>query len=175
MRRARRLLMAFLCLFAAASLSGWSLKSLFAQEKAEELEANSPDLPIKVLIATQGSSFKKALVARLVEAIGDLPAYVRVADLSGLAAVNPKEWKAVVVVSACESSRLHLDAEAFAKRIEKGDNVVVVVTSGSGRWTPEDCPVDCISAASRKSRVEALAAEILRRIGGGSLARSETR
>jgi hypothetical protein len=162
-------------LLGVASLRAWSPKELFAQGKAEGLEVNSPDLPTRILIATQGSAFKRMLSSRLVEALRALPSYVRIVDLSELPAADEAEWSAILVASACESSMLHPDAEAFVARAADPGKVLLLATSGSGRWKPRDCRVDCLSSASRKGLVDSLADEILGRFGVGRPPRPEGR
>lgn len=44
------------------------------------------------------------------------------------------------------------------------ENVVLLTTSGSGTWTPEELTVDSISSASRKHKIQPVVTEILKRL-----------
>jgi hypothetical protein len=139
---------------------------LGAQKAAKAFELNSPELKTRVIIATQGSSFKKALVAALVEELEEKAIFIKVIDLSALSEIVDAEWHTLVLVNTCQSRRLHPDAAAYLRRVTIPDKVILVTTSGSGRWQPENIGVDSISSASRKARLRPLVTEIVNRLNG---------
>jgi len=65
---------------------------------AESFEVNTPKSEIRVLIATQGSEFKDAVVAGVVDHLKRKGAYIKVIDVSALPQVNENKWNAVVVL-----------------------------------------------------------------------------
>ena len=137
---------------------------LFSQGIAESFEVNSPELTIKVLIASQGSGFKDALVSGIIEDLEKKPIYMNVVDVSALPEIKEDEWNALVVINTCQSGILQPDVKDYLTRIKKPENVVLLTTSGSGNWKPEESPVDSISTASKKKNIGPLVAEILERV-----------
>lgn len=138
----------------------------FSQKIAESFEVNSPELATKVLVATQGSSFKNALVAGITEDLGKKQVYIKVIDVSALPEINEAEWHALVLVNTCQGGKMQADAKDYLARAKELEKIILLITSGSGSWKPEDSPVDSISSASRKKQVQPLVTEILKRLDG---------
>ena len=139
-------------------------KFLFSQGVVESFEVNDPALTPKVLIASQGSGFKNALVSGIIEDLKQKPIYIKVVDVSALPEVKEDEWNALVLINTCQSSRLQPDVEEYLSQTQKPDHLVLLTTSGSGNWKPEKSPVDSISSASKKKNVDSLVADILKRV-----------
>jgi hypothetical protein len=134
----------------------------YSMVPAHAFEVNSPASEPRVLIATQGSAFKDALVAGVVEHLKERSAYVKVIDLSGLPAVNDKDWSAVVVLHTWQMGKPPGEAKAFIDRARPSGKVVILSTSGAGDFKIEG--VDAISAASKMSDVPARVAQITGRV-----------
>lgn len=134
----------------------------YSMTVAESFEINTPDLPKRVLIATQGSQFKDALVAAVVEELREQPVYIKVIDVSLLAGVDEEDWSAVVVIHTWENWKPQLDAKRFLRRMKMSEKVVVLSTSGSGDEKMEG--VDAIAAASVMESVPDYAEVILERL-----------
>ncbi len=139
-------------------------KLLFSQGVAESFEVNNSDLTTKVLIATQGSGFKDALVSGIIEDLKKKAIYMKVVDVSALPEIKENEWNALVLINTCQSGSLQADVKKYLSQTRKPDHVVLLTTSGSGNWKPEKSPVDSISSASKKKNVGPLLAEILKRV-----------
>ncbi|GAK50790.1 putative secreted protein [Candidatus Moduliflexus flocculans] len=150
-------------LIGIAIAAAFVYRAFYAQKIAQPFEVNSPDLPAKILIATQGSAFKTQLVAELVERIKS-STYIRVIDVSGLSGINESDWKALVVINTCEGGKMQTDVATFLAKNADKHNIVLLTTSGSGEWKPTDSSVDSISSASKKDRIPTLVAEITQRI-----------
>jgi hypothetical protein len=118
--------------------------------------------PQHVLIATQGSAFKDALVVGIVAALQSRPIYVQVIDVSALRDVHDDDWKAIIIAHTWEFGRGQADARAFVNRVPDKRKLIVVTTSGGGR---EKLPgIDAISAASIMDDTPARVAEIIGRL-----------
>jgi hypothetical protein len=122
----------------------------------EPFEINSPDAIHKVLIASQGSGFKNMLVSGLVDRIKDSPTYIKVVDVTSLSEVNEADWNAVV--------RMQPDAREYLGRASELDKVILVTTSGSGKWKTEEFDIDTLTSASRKAKVGLLVNTITHRL-----------
>jgi hypothetical protein len=134
----------------------------FAMETATAFSRYDPSSEHKLLIATQGSDFKDAVVGGVVDALEQRSTYVQVIDVADLAEMDERDWDAVVVIHTWEGWRPQPDAKAFIDRVEDRRKLIVLGTSGSGELKVEG--VDAISAASRMSEVPARVEELVARI-----------
>jgi len=150
-----------LALLLFASL-GW-YRSRYAMVAATAFEAGEPTLRLRVLIATQGSEFKYALVERLVDYLKQRSVHIKVIDVSGLPRIQENEWSAIVVIHTWENWRPQPDAKAFLDRARDMKKIVFVTTSGSGR---EKMPggIDVVSAASELRDVPTTLAQVTTRL-----------
>jgi hypothetical protein len=148
-----------LCVIAALGY-----RVMFSQRAAASFEVNTPNLETKVLIATQGSNFKEALVSGIIEELKLKPVYMKVIDVTGLPDIEEEEWHVVVVLSACESNALPSQTQTYLQQATLLDKHVVIITSGSGHWKPERASFDSISTASKTANVDQLVARIIERI-----------
>jgi hypothetical protein len=113
---------------------------------ADSFEVGDPAVPQHLLIATQGSPFKDALVQRIVQHVEPRSVYIKVIDVTALADVQEADWAAIVVIHTWENWNPQADAKAFLDRSRSPHKIIVVTTSGSGRETLPG--LDAISAAS---------------------------
>ena len=129
---------------------------------AKSFEVNSPNEREHVLIATQGSAFKDAVVQGVVARLKTRPAYIEVIDVGQLSSVRESEWNAIVVLHTWEMSKPPESVRAFVDRDQAKDRLVVLATSGSGTHHIEG--VDTITSASSNAVVPARVDEIVRRV-----------
>ena len=125
---------------------------------AQAFEVNDPNSPARVLIATQGSTFKDAVRSGVVDHLSKRPAYVKVIDVSALPSVNEDEWSAIVVMHTWEMREPQANAKAFVDGARNRHKIVVMSTSGDGSQKLEG--VDAISAASSIADVPSRVAQI---------------
>ena len=134
----------------------------YSMDIAKSFEVNTPELEHKVLIATQGSKFKDALVAGVVEQLKQGQTYIKVIDVSGLPQVNEAQWNAVVIMHTWEASKPQADAKAYLERVKDLTKVIVLTTSGNGNSKMEG--INAITSASEMSNVPSLVLDIKERI-----------
>jgi hypothetical protein len=118
----------------------------------------------RVLIATQRSEFKEAVVSRILEDLRKDLCYVKVIDLRGLKDEPTAEYDAVIVVNTCKAWSLSRGASRFVKDFEDKEKVVLLTTAGGGDWMPKSAGVDAITSASKSQKVDPLAHEIVGRV-----------
>lgn len=121
-------------------------KAHYSMTIARSFEIGSPSYAKHVLIATQGSLYKDALVAGIVDHLKTRSTYIRVMDVSALPSVQESDWNAIVVIHTWENWKPQPDARAFIERARDPKKILVVTTSGSGK--ERLAGVDAISAAS---------------------------
>ncbi len=149
------------CLLLAGAYLLWD-QHAHAMRVARPLVVGEASRPQHVLIATQGSAFKDALVAGVLAALQSRPVYVRVVNVSALREVHENDWNAIIIAHTWEFGRAQADARAFVERAPDKNKLIVVTTSGGGR---EKLPgVDAISAASVMDDTPARVAEITGRL-----------
>jgi hypothetical protein len=134
----------------------------YSMSPAREFEVTGSSGGGKALIATQGSVFKDALTAELVQHLGRRSAYVKVIDVSRLERIQPSDWDVIVVVHTWEMRKPPHTVQVFVDHMQAEDKLVVLTTSGAGDFKLQG--VDAISAASRMADLPARVSEVVRRI-----------
>jgi hypothetical protein len=134
----------------------------FAMDPAQSFEVTGAASAGRVLIATQGSEFKNALTAGLVEHLKHRAAVVKVIDVSALDGIDEGEWDAMVVIHTWEMREPPLAVRTFVDRTRAPQKLVVLTTSGAGDF--ELPGVDAISTASTMTDVVARTNDVARRV-----------
>lgn len=157
----KTLLILALTLFALVASAGWYLVQK-SMNVAREFEVNEASASPKVLIATQGSDFKEAVVAGVVKHLEARGAYVKGVDISSLPEVDEGAWDAIVLVHTWEIGRPPPDVKTFVDRLRNKRKLAALTTSGRG--DNKIGGVDVISSASRMDDVPRRVAELTTRI-----------
>lgn len=134
----------------------------FSMDPAKPFEVNRPNAREHVLIATQGSKFKDAVVDGVVDRLGSRPAYVKVIDVASLRDVREADWNAIVVLHTWEMSKPPAAVKAFVDRAQARDKLVVLATSGEGHQHIDG--IDTITSASVMAEAPAQAEQIASRV-----------
>lgn len=125
------------------------------QGVVEPFAVGNPELEKRVLIASQGSDFKNALVESLTAYLEN-KAYVKVIDVTSLAEVNETEWDALVFINTTEQWKLWPDVDEYLAHTQDMGKVILVTTSGSGEWKTDKYGVESITSASRMEEMPTL-------------------
>jgi hypothetical protein len=115
----------------------------------------------RVLIASRGTEFKRAVADRLVAALTAKGVRVRVVDMEALALEEPGDFDLVVLLDRVRAHRLSGDLRAFLARPGGAGEVVVLATAGYLDDAPALEGVDAVTSASDMTRVEATAEALL--------------
>jgi hypothetical protein len=148
-------------LVAALAFVSW-YKVHYSMGPARTFEVNSPTAEHRVLIATQGSEFKGALVDGIVSRLKPGGAYVKVIDVSELSKIDESAWTAIVLISSWEMRRPEPNVKTFVDQSRSTQKVIIMNTSGRGDFKMEG--VDAISGASVMTDVPGRVATITHRI-----------
>ncbi|KPK72752.1 hypothetical protein AMJ87_03825 [candidate division WOR_3 bacterium SM23_60] len=135
------------------------------QGVVEPFAVGNPTLDKRVLIASQGSSFKNTVVESLTTYL-ETKAYVKVIDVTSLAEVNDDEWDALVFIHTTEQWKLWPDVDEFLARAQNMNKVVLVTTSGSGDWKTDKYDVESITSASRMDEMPTLLPTLYTKLDG---------
>jgi hypothetical protein len=113
-------------IFAAVSVIFFSWYAV--QHKMDEAPAHEFTETVmqkSVLIATEGSKFKEAVVEATVAQLKTLPVYVKVIDIDELARVNETEWAAIVILET-KGHPLQKEIHPFVERVLQKNKIIVV-------------------------------------------------
>lgn len=133
------------------------------QGVVESFDVGNPELEHRVLIASQGSDFKNALVESLTTHLRD-KVYIKMIDVTTLHDINEDAWDAMVFIHTTEQWKLQPDVKKYLDRAINIDKVILVTTSGSGDWKTEDYDIETITSASKTEELPALIENILMRL-----------
>lgn len=130
------------------------------QGVAEPFEVGSADMSKKILIASQGSEFKDLMVDTLTSRLKGKDVYISVIDISKLNQINQEDWDAEIIIHTTEGYRLPEPVKEYLGRIENPNEVMLLITSGSGEWKPEASEVDILTSASKVADIPGFANSI---------------
>lgn len=133
-----------------------------SMEEALPMEINDEGLSQRVLIATQGSKFKNAVVEEVIARLKLLPIYINVVDVGQLTNVNEKDWSAIVILHTWEYSKPPEGVRLFVERASFKNKIIVLSTSGSGKEKMEG--IDGITSASVMEETSDKAGQIVARV-----------
>lgn len=158
----RKLFIGIVALLVVLILFAFWYRSTYSMKKVDIVEMNVGGQAAEVLIATQGSAYKDAVVAQVANGLVERDAHVRIVDVSALKGVDPTAWDAVLVLHTWEYWKPQPDAAAFREQHTGVKNVIYLSTSGSGEERLD--PVDGISSASITDDVARDAQQVLERL-----------
>ena len=117
--------------------------------------------PLKhVLIATETSHFKEAVVAEMAKMLcqDKWLLLVKRIDLNRLAAEPIQNYQAIVLINSCRAWRPNSAVRDFLKKLSDADKkkLVILTTAKSGECDLKDGDIDAISAASKRTGMSAV-------------------
>jgi hypothetical protein len=133
-----------------------------SMEEAKPMEINDKGLPQHVLIATQGSKFKDAVIQETIGQLKSLPVYIKVIDVGQLTSINESEWSVIVILHTWEYGKPQKNALDFVMNSTSKNKIVALCTSGSGKEKMEG--IDGITSASWPEEVIDSRDKIINRI-----------
>lgn len=119
----------------------------------------------RVLLATQYSEFKEAVVTRILESFKGDPVYFKVIDVRNLEEESTEPYQAVFIANTCIAWRLDSHVVDFLERTREKEKIILLTTAGGNKWQPKVAGVDAITSASNRMKVEEVAEIIIGRIG----------
>jgi menaquinone-dependent protoporphyrinogen IX oxidase len=119
-----------------------------------------------VLVATESSRFKDAVVTQISQSLLAEGHQVTVIGLGRLAATPLRDYQAIVLVNTCRAWRPSSEVRDFLRRASDADKkrLVVVTTANSETCDLKVSGVDAISAASKRIRTDSVAQAVLDKV-----------
>jgi hypothetical protein len=119
----------------------------YSMDTVIPFEVNDPNLKTKVLIASQGSSFKDSLVRGILNHYQNDAIYFKVIDAYTMFTVNIDKWDALVIINSWEYGSPPGNVTKFIKKHpDQLDKLIILSTVGSSNITLEG--IDVISGES---------------------------
>jgi len=127
------------------------------QGVVEPYQLGNPDARYKVLIASQGSTFKNKLLENLIHQLQGDSLYLSIVDCTSLDGETKTEWDATIIIHTTQIHGMPEAARSFLETSTDLSKVVLVTTSGGGDEAVTEFDVDAISTASRISSTDKIA------------------
>ncbi len=154
----------FLCIIVLMLMGFSTYAYKHYPRKIDSFAINSPELNNRILIASQGSSFKNALVSDIIKKLKSDSTYIKIIDVSHLNEIEESQWQSIIIINTCIADKLNSTVIQFMNQLKNVNPVVLFATAGDGRWKPSNISVDAISSASRMNKIETISEEILNQI-----------
>lgn len=135
----------------------------YSMKTATGFEINNPDLDKKILIGTQGSEYKDALVKKLTDVLKEREVYIKVIDDLILKQTNPDDWDVAILIHTTEMWKIAEGARDFLKRSKDLNKVILITTSGEGDWKQEEFEVEAITSASEMSDIDSIVEKTIKK------------
>jgi hypothetical protein len=103
----------------------------------------------RLLIASERSEFKDAVVNSVVDAVRAEVCYLKLVDITNLRHESPNAYDAVVILSACKAWKPNPEADLFVERSSAREKIILVSTALGPKCREEPPEVNAITAASR--------------------------
>ncbi len=128
-------------------------RTLNSQSVIEAYGVNTSEASHKVLIATQGSSFKKTVLKEIASYYEGKDIYIEVVDATKLDEVDMEHWEFVQILSTIESGKPLKEVSEFLSYYDS-EKCAVYYTSGSGKYNNSDSEIQVITSASSGKNVD---------------------
>jgi hypothetical protein len=128
-------------------------------------EAGKADSPCKVLIAGEDSEFKRNVVTRVIEILGTEECFFRVIGLNQIQEQETEQYDAIILITAYRAGRLDRRVTRYLSKDPQKAKTILFYTGESDDPMPEknkpNIQVDAVSSASKDSRVDERAAQLV--------------
>lgn len=136
-----------------------------APKMVKTIERGNPGAATRVLIASEASDFKQAVIEQVVTGYAERDLFFKITGLQNLADETATDYAAVIIINSCVAWQLNPRANAFIKKAAMPEKVILLTTAGDQDWQPGVEGVDAITAASISADIERTADKIKARLG----------
>ena len=136
-----------------------------ASQPVATIESGRPAVSDKkVLVATQKSQFKQAVVSEIYDELKQNAIYLKIIDVKGLKSQSTAEFSAIVIINRCMAGRPDPRVESFIDREPRKNRIIVLTTGVRDSWTPDTPGVDAMTSASVLDKSDQVARSIVERV-----------
>jgi hypothetical protein len=111
----------------------------------------------RVLIAVQRSAFKDSVKTDLLKRIEEDSLCIKVIPIASLKNEVPENYKAMLLINECRAGSLNANVKLLIEKAteKQKKRIVLVITSGDGKWKFKDASIDAVTSASKMKLVPA--------------------
>lgn len=140
-------------------LSGCTMKAVDTAYTGDPITAGK-----RVLIASQNSKFKQALVSEIIDTLQTNAYFIRVIDVKKLKVESATDYNAIVILNRCIAGRPDPRVETFIDNAFPKHRIIVLTTGRLESWKPEAKGVDAITSASNLKESSIIAQKIVNKV-----------
>ena len=120
----------------------------------------------RILIATERSEFKDAVVQKIVAKSEEEGWFVKATDLRELPEEPTAEYQAVAIVNTCKAGRLsrHVRKVLDVADEQARGKMILLTTAGDEDWQANVPGVDAITSASKEGKADAVAEIMIEKV-----------
>jgi hypothetical protein len=118
----------------------------------------------RVLIATQRTRFKQAVVSEIRNALNNNSIYIKVVDVKNLRYQGTQDFSAVVIVNRALAGRPDPRVESYIDNKPQKNKIIILTTGILDAWKPDTKGVDAMTAASVISKSDKIAKKIVSKV-----------
>ena len=120
----------------------------------------------RLLIATQDSEFKDAVVSKVVKGFKKKKVFIEVMDLANLSSKSSKAYKAIVIMNDYKFFQINRHVRHFLKSTPEYDKkkIVLLTTAGSPRLMVKGVEIDAVSSASEIAKADTVSEKIIQKV-----------
>ena len=140
---------------------GCTLKSLETRVSGVK-EATNP----KVLIASQNTKFKVAVVAEIRDTLVRNSCYIKTIDVNKLRNESTDQYSVIIIINKSMAGRPDPRVESFIIDVQERNKIVLLTTGLMDSWKPESPEIDAMTSASTLSESSQIAQVIVGKVLG---------
>ena len=126
------MLLAGILLVLKLSLVGCAVGTVSTMESGDRTAAQD-----RVLVATQNSDFKQAVIQAIRDRLENNSNYIKVIDVKKLPYESLEGYDAVIILNTCMAGRPDPRVESFIDDTTEKEKIVVLTTGRLDSWKPE--------------------------------------
>ena len=142
-----------------ALLTGCTMKAVDTADTGDRATAEK-----RVLIATQRSKFKQALVSEIKDTLQTNAYYIRVVDVKKLHGEPIANINAIVIINKCMAGRPDPRVETFIDNAFPKNKIIVLTTGRLDSWRPNAKGMDAMTSASNLKESSTIAQRIVTKV-----------
>ena len=148
-------------LFLASSHFGCAPKTIVTTSVTGAIDSEN-----RLLIATQDSEFKNAVVSNILDDLGKKNVSIEIVDLVNLSGKPVENYDAIVILNDYKFLRLDEDVIDFLEKMDKDtkQKTILLTTAGSPGLVGKIPEIDAVTSASKTAKVEVMSDMVLQKI-----------
>jgi hypothetical protein len=136
-----------------------------ASAPVETTESSPPEVSkSSVLIATQKTKFKQAVVSEIRKALNENSIYIKMVDVKNLRYQGTRDFSAVVIINRALAGRPDPRVESYIDNEPKKNKIIILTTGILDAWKPDTESVDAMTSASVISKSDKIAKKIVSKV-----------